>query len=219
MKYSLTPLFSASLLLTLSLQSHAKELHPYLLKAGDIVFQEGFGVQPQAIKDATDSKWTHVGMIIPNKTGELVVVEAVQPVKITKLNDFVKRNPSSFYAMRLKNSEEILTKETFTKAETYLNQQIGKNYDLRFQWSDDKIYCSELVWKVYKEAAGIELCKPAKFKDLHLEHPSVKKIIVERFGSINALPLEEFIVPPSDIAKSELLVEVPKRKKPSKVKQ
>src|SRR5437867_163185 len=25
-------------------------------------------------------------------------------------------------------------------------------YDLTFEWSDDKIYCSELVWKVYERA-------------------------------------------------------------------
>ena len=34
---------------------------------------------------------------------------------------------------------------------------LGRDYDLRFEWSDDKIYCSELVWKIYKEAFNIAL--------------------------------------------------------------
>ena len=33
----------------------------------------------------------------------------------------------------------------------------NKDYDLYFEWSDDKIYCSELVWKIYKNGADIEL--------------------------------------------------------------
>ena len=33
----------------------------------------------------------------------------------------------------------------------------GKNYDLTFEWSDDKIYCSELIWKIYKRSTGIEI--------------------------------------------------------------
>jgi hypothetical protein len=27
----------------------------------------------------------------------------------------------------------------------------GKNYDMTFEWSDNNIYCSELIWKVYQE--------------------------------------------------------------------
>lgn len=33
----------------------------------------------------------------------------------------------------------------------------GKPYDIYFEWSDDKIYCSELVWKIYKHALDIEI--------------------------------------------------------------
>jgi hypothetical protein len=28
----------------------------------------------------------------------------------------------------------------------------GKPYDLYFEWNDEIIYCSELVWKIYKNA-------------------------------------------------------------------
>jgi hypothetical protein len=31
----------------------------------------------------------------------------------------------------------------------------AKSYDLYFEWSDDKIYCSELVLKIYKETLNI----------------------------------------------------------------
>jgi hypothetical protein len=44
-------------------------------------------------------------------------------------------------------------------------------------------------------------------KDYQLDHPKVKQLINERFGSVNKLNLEEKIVAPSDIYDSELLVE------------
>lgn len=193
----------------------AKEPNPYDLKTGDLVFQEGYSEQSLAIKAATNSRWTHVG-IIYSKNGKLVVIEAVQPVKITSLNLFIDRSPRSFYAMRLKNREQVFTKEALAKADKYLNETIGKNYDIKFQWSDDLIYCSELVWKLYKEAANIELCEPRKMKSLNLKHAKVAAIIKKRYGSVDALPLEELIVPPSDLANSKLLIEVPHKTKVNK---
>lgn len=111
--------------------------------------------------------------------------------------------------MRLKNREQVFNKDVLTKADQYLKNTIGTNYDLKFQWSDDRIYCSELVWKVYKKAANIELSEPRKMKSLNLKHPKVEQIIRKRYGSVDALPQEELIVPPSDLAQSDLLCEVP----------
>jgi hypothetical protein len=139
-----------------------------------------------------------------------MVIEAVQPVRVTPLANFIARNPESFYAMRLKNSGPKITPEIIRKAETYCNAQLGKDYDSRFQWSDEKIYCSELVWKAYKEAAGVELCKPRPFSTYNLQHPAVQRIIKQRYGSMKSLPMTELCVAPSDLAQSTLLEEAPK---------
>jgi uncharacterized protein YycO len=45
---------------------------------------------------------------------------------------------------------------------------IGKDYDFAFGWSDDKIYCSELIWKIYKQATGIEIGKLEKLGNFDL---------------------------------------------------
>lgn len=197
-------------LLLYAVDLNTKHAQPYALQDGDIVFQEGYHLQGMAIKAATNSRWTHVGIIF-HQDGEPYVIEAVQPVKVTQLNHFVARNPSSFYAMRLKDAEAVLTLGNLTKAYDYCSEQLGKNYDSKFLWSDDRIYCSELVWKVYKKALNVELCKPRLFRSYDLEHPTVQKIIKQRYRSIEFLPLDEDVVAPSDIAESSLLVEVPSR--------
>lgn len=187
----------------------AQTHNPYALQNGDIVFQETGSQQGKAVKAATNSRWTHVGLVF-FRDNKPMVIEAVQPVKVTPLADFISRSPKSFYAMRLKNADQKITPANILKAEKYCNKQLGKNYDSLFQWSDEKIYCSELVWKAYKEATGIELCKPRAFHTYNLEHPTVQRIINQRYGSTKNLPLDELCVAPSDLAESKLLIEVPK---------
>ena len=95
--------------------------------------------------------------------------------------------------------------------ERYCSSVLGKDYDLQFRWSDDKIYCSELVWKAYKHATGIELCPPRPFKSYNLKSPTVQRLVKSRYGSSGQLPLDELAVAPSDLADSPLLVEAPKK--------
>jgi hypothetical protein len=83
---------------------------------------------------------------------------------------------------------------------------IGKNYDKTFEWSDDKIYCSELIWKIYQRATGIEIGQLEKLSDLDLTNEAVKSIMKKRYG--NKIPLNETVISPSSIFESELLITV-----------
>ncbi len=186
------------------------DANPYDLQNGDLVFQGINDQQAKAVKAATQSKWSHVGIIFLHQ-GQPWVLEAVQPVKTTRLSHFISRNPKSFYAMRLKNARLHIHPENIKKAKRYARLQIGKNYDSHFQWSDDRVYCSELVWKIYKEAAGIELCQPRALKSYNLHHPAVQALITKRYGSMSKLPMNERMVAPSDLAESSLLIEVPRK--------
>ena len=203
------------LLLSAALTSYAeikipRPTKPYDIQNGDIVFQGGNGPQAKAVQAATNSPWSHVGLVFFNQ-GKPWVIEAVQPVKTTLLANFIARNPRAFYAMRLKEAHKHINATTTLKAQQYSTQLIGKDYDPYFQWSDDRVYCSELVWKVYKHATGIELCKPRLLSSYNLHHPTVLKLINKRYGSMSKLPMNELTVAPSDIAQSNLLIEVPRK--------
>ncbi len=79
----------------------------------------------------------------------------------------------------------------------------GKDYDLTFEWDDDRIYCSELVWKIYKRGAGIEVGKLEKLKDFDLSSPLVQAKLKEHYG--NNIPLNETIISPVAVFNSPLL--------------
>jgi hypothetical protein len=82
----------------------------------------------------------------------------------------------------------------------------GKNYDPYFNWSDDCIYNSELVWKIYYEAAGLEIGKLQKLKEFDLTNPVVADKVKERYG--NNIPLNERVISPGRMFESELLYTV-----------
>ena len=170
---------------------------------GDIIFQTSQSAQCEAVRIATNSKFSHCGIIfvINNKK---MVFEAVQPVKLTPIEDWINHGKENKYVVkRLKNSNAILTKPTLQKMKDYGHNFLNKDYDGYFSWNDDQIYCSELVWKIYKNGANVELCKLAKLKSFNLNDEKVKVILAERYGK--NIPLEEDVVAPSQIVNSENL--------------
>lgn len=174
-----------------------------IFQNGDIIFQSSQSKQCEAVKIATNSRFSHCGIIFI-ENGKTYVYEAVQPVKMTLLEDWINQGKGAKYAVkRLKNSDKILTKEVLQKMKTYAKSMNNKDYDLYFEWSDEKIYCSELVWKIYKKGANIELCSTKKLKDFNLDNPIVKNIMKERYG--NKIPYNEAVVAPSQLFESEIV--------------
>ena len=174
------------------------------IQNGDIIFQTSKSSQSKAIQLATNSKYSHMG-IIYEIDGQLFVYEAVQPVKLTLLNEWINRGENGHYVIkRLKNSDEILTQETLTKMKQVGEKFKGKNYDLYFEWSDDKIYCSELVWKIYKEGANIEIGELEELSDFDLKNKIVQQKMKERYGE--NVPMDEKVISPSEMFNSDKLI-------------
>src|SRR5574343_1610526 len=88
---------------------------------GDIIFQTSESQQCEAVRIATNSKFSHCGIIFI-EDGKTYVYEAVQPVKMTLLEDWISQGKDSKYVVqRLKNANEILTTEVLNKMRTYGN--------------------------------------------------------------------------------------------------
>jgi uncharacterized protein YycO len=176
------------------------------IKNGDLIFQTSLSGQSKAIQLATKSKYSHCGIIF-NDNGHFYVFEAIQTVKTTPLDKWIARGKNGHFVIkRLKNANQVLTAKTLQKMKREGNKLKGKNYDLTFDWSDDKIYCSELIWKIYQRASGIEIGKLEKLRDFDLTDKAVKKKLKERYGY--KIPLDEIVISPSAIFDSELLMTI-----------
>ncbi len=176
------------------------------LQDGDIIFQTSKSSQSKAIQLATMSKYSHMGVIY-KKDDEYYVFEAIQPVKSTPLTDWIKRGEQGHYVIkRLKNADIVLTKDIKQKMKQIGERFVGKYYDIYFEWTDEKIYCSELVWKIYKESANIEIGKLQTLKDFDLTSKIVKQKMTERYG--DKIPMNETVISPVSMFNSDKLITI-----------
>jgi len=145
--------------------------------------------------------------IVYLEEGEPFVFEAVEPVKVTPLDQWVSRGENGhFVVKRLSNASAALTPEAMKRLQEVGEEFRGKHYDLYFEWSDDRIYCSELVWKMYKRALDIEVGEVQTMAEFDLSSPAVKDKLAERWGGNP--PLDEKVISPAAVFASNLLVEV-----------
>lgn len=174
----------------------------YLLKNGDIIFHTSLSSQSEFIQKATNSNLSHVG-IIYIKNGKPYVFEAVEPVKLTSLDEWISRGENKNY--KVYRSVTPLSQTDINKMYDYCVTQQGKHYDIKFQWNDDKIYCSELVWYAYN-SIGIELSVPRTFSDFNIDSEEIQKEIIKRYG--DKFVKSEPVVSPQCLTESRYLYEI-----------
>jgi len=162
-------------LILFSLAVFPQENPSFRLQEGDLIFQDlDCGPLCDAIEKVTKgyngSKFSHIGLIVPDSSGELVVLEAISSgVQLTPLNKFLSRsfdkngNPKAIVG-RLKTKFHILIPRFIKEAKSYL----GKPYDSIFVINNDSYYCSELIYlSSMKANSGNPLFElhPMTFKD------------------------------------------------------
>ncbi|MDN0638481.1 YiiX family permuted papain-like enzyme [Escherichia coli] len=137
-------------------------------QTGDIIFQISRSSQSKAIQLATHTDYSHTGMlVIRNK--KPYVFEAVGPVKYTPLKQWIAHGEKGKYVVR--RVEGGLSVEQQQKLAQTAKRYLGKPYDFSFSWSDDRQYCSEVVWKVYQNALGMRVGEQQKLKEFDLSSP------------------------------------------------
>jgi Permuted papain-like amidase enzyme, YaeF/YiiX, C92 family len=173
----------------------------YKPKQGDIVFQS---LPPNrlsiAIEGATHSSYSHCG-IVARRDGRWVVIEAYRGVEETPLMEWLARGQGGgFVVYRLRSPHDQNIPALIADARSHL----GKPYDSRYQWDDERIYCSELVFKAYLRAGRSPLGKLVRLGDLDWRP---YRETIEHFEGSPA-PLEREMITPRDLAKAEQLEEV-----------
>ena len=170
------------------------------LRDGDIIFHTSRSSQSAAIQRATHSPYSHMGVVL-YRDGKPFVFEAIATVRYTPLKGWIARGDDGRFVVR--RLTRALTpaeiKNLYASAKSYE----GKPYDLYFEWSNERIYCSELVWKMYHEALGIYVGKLQKLREFDLTDPGVKAKMRERYGA--KVPLEERVISPAAMFESDLL--------------
>ncbi len=176
------------------------------LMDGDIIFQASDSEQAGTMKILAGGTYNHAGILF-RKGSAYYVYEASQPVKMTLMANWIKNGENGRYVVkRLKDAGKILSAGVIDKMKDLSEQHKGKDYDNFYEWSDERMYNAELIWKIYKESAGIELSRPEHLKDFNLSDTVIVKNLKEHFG--RHLPLNEPVVSTPAIFESGYLITV-----------
>jgi hypothetical protein len=174
---------------------------------GDIIFHTARSAQSHAIQQLTGSRYTHLGLIL-FRDAKPYVLEASAEVKYTPLAEWIARGAGGRYVIkRLETADQTLTPQALQQLRQTAETFLGTPYDLTFEWSDNRIYASELVWKTYHRALGINIGELQKASEFNHAPEAVRQKIIERYGSKGWSP-EETVISPNAIFHSPLLVEV-----------
>ena len=167
-----------------------------LLEDGDLVFQRSRSAQSAAIAEATGSELTHVGVVFVLE-GEVWVYEAVQPVKRTRWSEWVARGDGGRVAVRRLADPQRLGPAQAEAMRALVDGWLGRPYDAAFAWDDARLYCSELVYKLFDRSAGVEVGQRVPIREFHLDGPAVQGRVAQRFGG--RVPLDREVVSPQSI--------------------
>jgi len=172
------------------------------LQPGDLVFETSTSSQSAAIQWASRSPWSHVGIVETTKAGP-VVLEALGRVTRTPWKAWKARalRGGEILVLRPRGLSAEQRAAAVREARTFL----GRRYDPRFGWGDDRIYCSELVVKAYERAAGISLGRRERLGDLRTL--GIETAMAERWGG--KVPRDLVLVTPASIAEDARLERVP----------
>jgi uncharacterized protein YycO len=170
---------------------------PLQLKSGDVLLQSSTSKMAAVIQKVSQSPYNHVGLVEVATDG-IFVIEAISPVSRTPLKKFLKRSHhGDVMVRRVSNLTELQARQVLE----YAKSNLQKPYDTRFQWDDQRLYCSELVSKAF-EQAGLEIGRKERALELNV---GFRELVV---ANLRDIPLSTVLVTPASIAIDEDLVTV-----------
>jgi len=163
------------------------------LQNGDLIFRRGISIESQIVLLSDgNSDYSHVGIIcIKNKKPFVIHSvpgendEEYELIKMESVDVFLRKDKATRFAVfRLEDTLMNITAMASDFAyNCYLRKYCFDNqYDLL---SDKKLYCTELIWKAYKNA-GLD-------------------IVQNRLHDINFIVINKKMIMPSSITESKYL--------------
>lgn len=167
----------------------------YEPREGDVVFQSlGGSPLKELIEGATESKFSHCGMVV-RRNNQWMVIEAVGPVREITLPSWILRGVNSdFAAFRLDAKYDSQIPAIIAEARKFL----GRPSDFRYRFDDENIYCSELVFKAFQNVTGERLGRVRKVRELNWQP---YKVFIEELEG-GPVPLDRDLITPRDLSEA-----------------
>lgn len=132
------------------------------LRPGDLILLPLDCYLCQMIEDETQSIFSHIGIIIRNREGKLMVAESWGKVRMVTISSFLIRSEKgqscelyrSYQLDDLYSYKEFFNQFSAGISKLYFQKFQGLRFDSNFLWDNvddqgkEKLYCSEFVTKI-----------------------------------------------------------------------
>jgi len=179
----------------------SSQIYSSELQTGDLLLQPLHCWSCSLIEAQEKSPYSHIGVALKVRQ-EIFVIEAFGKVRLVPLEEFLKKTQKDELIKVRRLKKKVFTDDEFIRiAKSFLEL----DYDREFRWNNyneqglEKIYCSELVYKIYENFISGLPIKPMKF-DINQEY-------WERYFQGN-VPYNELGVSPEDFNQSDLFEDV-----------
>lgn len=172
----------------------------YEKRNGDIYFQSlPYSALVYAIEGATHSPYSHCG-VLSQEEGHWYIWEAIGPVRRTLLDDWINQGRGGNYSVfRVDADYEEGIPDLLSAVKGYQ----GRPYDILYSFDDEKIYCSELIFKAFNTVYSEELGDVTALGDLNWEP---YEAIIRAIDP--SLPLKRKIITPRALSEASQLAEI-----------
>ncbi len=175
----------------------------YEPREGDLVFQ-ALPLEVdlvRAIEGITRSHYSHVG-VLHRRKGEWTVIEAtgagVVYTPFEKWKSIGRDERWAAYRVKAKHREHV------GEFLTQLHPHAGKPYDFSYELSEDKLYCSELVYHAWAKATGQKMGTLTELGNLNWRPFSAT---IEKYNG-GPMPPDRQLISPVELSKAPQLERV-----------
>lgn len=168
---------------------------------GDVIFTAINRYPFSMVAEATNTWTSHVGVVLPDTDGHLVVYESTFPrSKKTSICDFIGRSDNDRVAVRRLKNRDFSSFE-IARMKYEAENRLGMFYNRLFRYKrQSTTFCSKFVYQVYLNALGIEIGKLQTFQEvLDAYKGSNREELLKRFQRyfVIAIPWEEYTITPA----------------------
>lgn len=149
------------------------------IRPGDLVFRRGDSLASAAVLTVDPGRYSHVGMVVQSPQGLAVVHAApaddpaeVRLVASERLDVYLA--PAAASAAAIYRSQDAAIAEAAAAVAAEYHRR-GLRFDAAFSLqSEDELYCTELVWRAFREQ-GTDLldAPPRRIKNLVFQGPLI----------------------------------------------
>lgn len=147
-------------LLILLLLISSSNVFALKLKAGDILLQPLNCWVCKLIEKQENSIYSHMAIVLKVEGKKVLVAHAWDKVKAVDLNEFNAMTRDGGKLMVRRHVSKRSFEDLYDLYMTYFD---GVEYDKEFLWNNDKLYCSEFVYKLFNIVTD-ELTPPKKMR-------------------------------------------------------